>query len=70
MDHFSGLGAYAHGSHTHAPALVVGYAKPPEHAFTAAAARLAAVLREATEYNAWNAISVSTRAWVPGSYEP
>jgi GntR family transcriptional regulator/MocR family aminotransferase len=43
----SGLGAYAHGSHTHAPALVVGYAKPPEHAFTAAVARLAAVLRDA-----------------------
>ncbi len=44
-----GLGAYAHGSHTHAPALVVGYAKPPQHAFTAAVARLAAVLREATQ---------------------
>jgi GntR family transcriptional regulator / MocR family aminotransferase len=28
----------------HPPALVVGYAKPPEHAFTAAIARLAAVL--------------------------
>ncbi len=43
-----GLGAYAHGTHTHPPALVVGYAKPPEHAFTAALARLAAVLRDAT----------------------
>ena len=43
-----GLGAYAHGTHTHPPALVVGYAKPPEHAFTAALARLAAVLRDTT----------------------
>ena len=43
-----GLGEYAHGVHTHPPALVVGYAKPPEHAYTAAVARLAAVLREAT----------------------
>jgi GntR family transcriptional regulator/MocR family aminotransferase len=41
-----GLAEYAHGAHTHAPALVVGYAKPPEHAFTAAIARLAAVLRD------------------------
>ena len=43
-----GLGEYAHGPHTHRPALVVGYAKPPEHAFTGAVARLAAVLRDAT----------------------
>ena len=43
-----GLGEYAHGGHTHPPALVVGYAKPPEHAFTGAVARLAAVLRDAT----------------------
>jgi GntR family transcriptional regulator/MocR family aminotransferase len=43
-----GLGEYAHGAHTHPPALVVGYAKPPEHAFTGAVARLAAVLRDAT----------------------
>ena len=43
-----GLGDYAHGAHTHPPALVVGYAKPPEHAFTGAVARLAAVLRDAT----------------------
>ncbi len=42
-----GLGEYAHGVHTHRPALVVGYAKPPEHAYTAAVARLVAVLREA-----------------------
>ena len=35
-------------SHTHRPALVVGYAKPPEHAFTGAVARLAALLRDAT----------------------
>jgi GntR family transcriptional regulator/MocR family aminotransferase len=31
-------------AHAHAPALVVGYAKPPEHAFTGAVARLAATL--------------------------
>ena len=43
-----GLGEYAHGAHTHPPALVVGYAKPPEHSFTGAVARLAAVLRDAT----------------------
>jgi ABC-type cobalamin/Fe3+-siderophores transport system ATPase subunit len=43
-----GLGEYAYGRHTHPPALVVGYAKPPEHAYTAAVARLVAVLREAT----------------------
>jgi GntR family transcriptional regulator / MocR family aminotransferase len=43
-----GLGEYAHGVHTHPPALVVGYAKPAEHAFTGAVARLAAVLRDAT----------------------
>ncbi|HEX4281012.1 MAG TPA: PLP-dependent aminotransferase family protein [Solirubrobacteraceae bacterium] len=43
-----GLGQYAYDTHTHRPALVVGYAKPPEHAYTAAVARLVAVLREAT----------------------
>jgi GntR family transcriptional regulator/MocR family aminotransferase len=46
--YLQGLGDYAHGAHTHPPALVVGYAKPPEHAFTAALARLVAVLRNAT----------------------
>jgi GntR family transcriptional regulator/MocR family aminotransferase len=39
----SGLARYAHGSREHPPALVVGYARPPEHAFTAAVARLSAV---------------------------
>jgi GntR family transcriptional regulator/MocR family aminotransferase len=43
-----GLGDYAADRHAHPPALVVGYAKPPEHAFTGAVARLAAVLRDAT----------------------
>ena len=43
-----GLGVYAHGSGPHPQALVVGYAKPPEHAYTGAVARLAAVLRDAT----------------------
>jgi GntR family transcriptional regulator / MocR family aminotransferase len=46
--YLQGLGDYAHGAHTQPPALVVGYGKPPEHAFTSAVARLAAVLREAT----------------------
>jgi GntR family transcriptional regulator/MocR family aminotransferase len=40
-----GLGAYATGRSEHGPALVVGYGTPPEHAFTAALARLVAVLR-------------------------
>jgi GntR family transcriptional regulator/MocR family aminotransferase len=43
-----GLGTYAHGTRPHPQALVVGYAKPPEHAYTGAVARLAAVLRDAT----------------------
>ncbi len=42
-----GLHSYAEDLHQHAPALVVGYAKPPEHSFTAALARLSAVLNEA-----------------------
>ncbi len=46
--YLQGLGDYAYGAHTHASALVVGYAKPPEHAFTGAVARLAAVLGDAT----------------------
>jgi GntR family transcriptional regulator / MocR family aminotransferase len=41
-----GLSGFAHGASNHPPALVVGYAKPPEHAFTAAVARLAAALSE------------------------
>ena len=43
-----GLGVYAHGPRPHPQALVVGYAKPPEHAYTGAVARLASVLRDAT----------------------
>jgi GntR family transcriptional regulator/MocR family aminotransferase len=41
-----GLGAYAaaDGAQARGPALVVGYAKPPEHAFTGAVARLIAAL--------------------------
>jgi len=39
-----GLGAYTHPGHHHGPALVVGYATPPDHAYTAALARLDAVL--------------------------
>jgi GntR family transcriptional regulator/MocR family aminotransferase len=40
----SGLASYAAGARQQRPALVVGYARPPEHAFTAAVARLSAVL--------------------------
>jgi GntR family transcriptional regulator/MocR family aminotransferase len=40
-----GLEAYAAASHDRGPALVLGYAKPPEHAFTGALARLIAVLK-------------------------
>jgi DNA-binding transcriptional MocR family regulator len=38
-----GLGHYR-AAGQYAPALVIGYARPPEHAFTTALARLAAVL--------------------------
>jgi hypothetical protein len=31
---------------------------------------VAALVSLIATINAWNAISVSTRAWVPGSYEP
>ena len=40
----SGLAGFEAGAGGHRPALVVGYARPPEHAFTAALARLTAVL--------------------------
>ncbi len=39
-----GVGAYRLGEQQHPPSLVVGYATPPEHAFSAALARLCAVL--------------------------
>jgi GntR family transcriptional regulator / MocR family aminotransferase len=43
----AGLAPYrAAGAHARGPALVVGYATPPEHAFTAAVARLVAALVE------------------------
>ncbi len=41
-----GLATFRLGTQELAPALVVGYARPPEHAFTAALARLGAVLAE------------------------
>jgi GntR family transcriptional regulator/MocR family aminotransferase len=41
-----GLGAYTEPGHEHPPALVIGYATPPDHAYTAALARLDAVLAE------------------------
>jgi GntR family transcriptional regulator/MocR family aminotransferase len=40
-----GLAAFAVAGHARAPALVVGYATPPAHAFTTALARLVATLR-------------------------
>ena len=39
-----GLDAYRMGARRHGPALVVGYATPPDHAYTGALARLVAVL--------------------------
>jgi GntR family transcriptional regulator/MocR family aminotransferase len=39
-----GLASYHAGGASHGPALVVGYGRPPEHAFTTALARLGAVL--------------------------
>jgi AhpD family alkylhydroperoxidase len=47
----------------------------PSEAYEAVAAHfnpdeVAALVSLIVAINAWNAISVSTRAWVPGSYEP
>ena len=42
------LTAFRAGQQDLGPALVVGYATPPGHAFSTAVARLCAVLREAT----------------------
>jgi GntR family transcriptional regulator / MocR family aminotransferase len=41
-----GLGAYALRDHTRGPALVIGYATPPEHGYTTALARLIAAIRD------------------------
>jgi GntR family transcriptional regulator/MocR family aminotransferase len=41
-----GLGEYALGGHTRGPALVIGYASPPSHAYTTALARLTAAIEE------------------------
>ena len=41
-----GLGAYALSEHTRGPALVIGYATPPEHGYTTALARLVAAIRD------------------------
>jgi GntR family transcriptional regulator / MocR family aminotransferase len=41
-----GLAEYALGDHTRGPALVIGYATPPEHAYTTALARLTAAIAE------------------------
>ena len=47
----------------------------PASAYAAVAAEfsedeVAALLSLIVTINAWNAIAVSTRAWVPGSYQP
>src|SRR5262249_3585555 len=42
-----GLASYHTGGASYGPALVIGYGRPAEHAFTAALARLGAVLAEA-----------------------
>jgi GntR family transcriptional regulator/MocR family aminotransferase len=42
----TGLGEYALGEHSRGPALVVGYATPPEHAYSTALARLTAAIRD------------------------
>ena len=41
-----GLGDYALRDHTRGPALVIGYASPPGHAYTTAIARLTAAIRD------------------------
>jgi GntR family transcriptional regulator/MocR family aminotransferase len=41
-----GLGGYALREHTHGPALVIGYATPPDHAYTTALARLSAAIKD------------------------
>jgi GntR family transcriptional regulator/MocR family aminotransferase len=42
-----GLASYHTGGTSHGPALVIGYGRPAEHAFTTALARLGAVLAQA-----------------------
>jgi GntR family transcriptional regulator / MocR family aminotransferase len=42
----NGLGGFALGRHTKGPALVIGYATPPGHAYTAAIARLCAAITD------------------------
>ena len=42
----SGLATFSFGEHARGPALVVGYATPPDHLFTSAVSRLSAVLSE------------------------
>jgi GntR family transcriptional regulator/MocR family aminotransferase len=41
-----GLGDYALRGHTRGPALVIGYAAPPDHAYTTALARLTAAIKD------------------------
>ena len=41
-----GLGDYAVGDHTRGPALVIGYAAPPGHAYSTVPARLTAAIQD------------------------
>lgn len=47
--------------------LVVGAVRAASHA---AAGPHAALLSQIVAINAWNTIVVTSRAWVPGSYQP
>src|SRR6202142_3796823 len=54
---------------------LVAHSHVPAEAYQAVAAEfapdeVAALLGLIVTINAWNAIAVSTRAWVPGSYQP
>jgi GntR family transcriptional regulator/MocR family aminotransferase len=43
---FPGLGDFTEPGYERGPALVIGYATPPDHAYTSALARLGTVLVE------------------------
>jgi hypothetical protein len=58
-----------------ARAVVKAWSGGPARAYDDVAAELtpdeiAALLSLIVTINAWNALAVSTRAWVPGSYQP
>jgi len=54
---------------------MLGVTHVPDQAYQDVAAQfgpqeVAALVSLIVTINAWNAISVATRAWVPGSYQP